>query len=219
MVLPDSIRIWGPNIGWNDTTLIPSRRRSSLTARRWVLRLHISAITPDGRWVAISARMAGQLLMGTATKTMIRVAGGRQGIHLVAEALSRRRIEDPDPVSLAEQEAGDPLAHAALAADDQSVEGVAPVDRVAGGGLFLDRLFDQKQGEVAAEGRLEAEETAGLLEPVVNLGLHLEVAQGNPEAVLELADLARQLEAFAHQVEDPPVEGLDVTPVLLEQPF
>jgi DNA repair protein RadA/Sms len=54
-------------------------------------------------------------------------------------------------------------------------------------------------------------------EPAVDLGLDPEVAQRNPELVLEIADLTRQLESFAHQMKDATVQRLDVTAVLFQQ--
>jgi hypothetical protein len=120
-------------------------------------------------------------------------------------------------VALASEKPCDPTSHAALAADDDSTKRVTEILGVAVYGLLLDRFADQKGREVSTQDRVEAEQRARILEPLIDLRLDFEISERNPGRAFELADLASQLEPFANQVQNAPVEGLDVTPVLLEK--
>ena len=70
---------------------------------------------------------------------------------------------------------------------------------------------------IAPEDVVETELAAGVTKPLVDLRLDLEIAEGDAGGLLELADLPRQLEPFADQVEDAAVQCLDVPPVLVQQ--
>ena len=137
--------------------------------------------------------------------------------HLRKLAIARRRIVDDDAVTLAAEESTDPAAHAALAADHQRAERVALVDGIEVGRLFFDRLADQKGGEIAPQNFVETEQGAGIGKTLVDLGLNLEIPERDARSPFEFADLTRQLEAFADQVEDPSIQGLDIAAVLVEQ--
>ena len=141
--------------------------------------------------------------------------GERSG--LVERDLPGRRIDHPHPVPLAGEKAAHPPPHPSLAADHDRVESVSGIHRVAQGRLLLDRLLDQESSQFATEPRVEPEQRAGLLEPAVDPRLDAEVAKRHRERSLEVADLAGELEAFADQVEDAAIEGLDVPAVLVEE--
>ena len=111
-------------------------------------------------------------------------------------------------MALANEEARAPLPHAALSANHQGVERVAPVGGVASGRLFLHRLFDQEQRQVATKTGFEAEKGAGLFKPAVDLRLDLEIPKRNVQLVFEVTDLAGEFKTFADQMQDAAVRRL-----------
>ena len=182
------------------------------------MRLHISATTPVTPSCARFSRTSGQTLMGTAM--MIRSASGaaaREVCDLAKVGLCRVGIVDRDPVALTAEESSDPATHPTFTANDQSAQRVSLIHGIALNGLFFDGLADEEGREVAAQILVEAEQTARIREALIDLGLDLEVSQRNPCGLFELADLASQLEPLTDQVQDAPVEGLDIAAVLIQQ--